>query len=100
MPRPAPVGLESMVLLPMPADERWNWRGSAPWLLAWMLALPRLETDAIVMLASLPVGANVYLMSRQFNTLGGPVAASLVLSTALAAVTTPLILALIGSAPN
>jgi hypothetical protein len=33
------------------------------------------------------------LMSRQFNTLGGPVAASLVISTALAAATTPLILA-------
>ena len=45
--------------------------------------------------AALPVGANVYLMSRQFDTLGGPVAASLVLSTALAAVTTPLILVLL-----
>jgi len=64
-------------------------------LLARALALPPLETQAIVMLASLPVGANVYLMSRQFNTLGGPVAASLVISTALAAATTPLILALI-----
>jgi hypothetical protein len=70
------------------------------WLLAWMLSLPPLETQAIVMLAALPVGANVYLMSRQFDTLGGPVAASLVLSTALAAVTTPLILALLGSAPK
>src|ERR1700686_1943871 len=65
--------------------------------LARALALPPLETQAIVMLASLPVGANVYLMSRQFETLGGPVAASLLLSTALAAVTTPLTLALIGS---
>ena len=64
-------------------------------LLARALALPPLETQAIVMLASLPVGANVYLMSRQFNTLGGPIAASLVTSTALAAATTPLILALI-----
>jgi malonate transporter len=62
--------------------------------LARWLDLPPLETQAVVMLASLPVGANVYLMSRQFNTLGGPVAASLVLSTALAAVTTPVILAL------
>ena len=62
-------------------------------LLARWLALPPLETQAIVMLASLPVGANVYLMSRQFNTLGGPVAASLVISTALSAVTTPMILA-------
>jgi malonate transporter and related proteins len=63
--------------------------------LARALSLPPLETQAIVMLASLPVGANVYLMSRQFDTLGGPVAASLVISTALAAATTPLILALI-----
>ena len=69
------------------------------WLLARALALPPPETQAIVMLASLPVGANVYLMSRQFDTLGGPVAASLVLSTALAAATTPLILTLIGAAP-
>lgn len=68
------------------------------WLLARALKLPSLETQAVVMLASLPVGANVYLMSRQFDTLGGPIAASLVLSTALAAATTPLILALIGSA--
>jgi len=67
------------------------------YLFARWLALPPLETQAIVMLASLPVGANVYLMSRQFNTLGGPVAASLVISTALAAATTPLILALMAS---
>ena len=66
------------------------------WLLAQALSLPPLETNAIVLLAALPVGANVYLMSRQFDTLGGPVAASLVLSTALAAVTTPLILVLLG----
>lgn len=70
------------------------------WLLARALALPPLETQAIVLLAALPVGANVYLMSRQFDTLGGPVAASLVLSTALAAVTTPLTLALIGAMPR
>ena len=72
----------------------------AVWLLARALSLPPLETNAIVLLASLPVGANVYLMSRQFDTLGGPVAASLVLSTALAAVTTPLILLLLGSTPS
>jgi hypothetical protein len=33
-------------------------------------------------------------MSRQFDALGGPIASSLVLSTALAAVTTPIMLAL------
>lgn len=41
-------------------------------------------------------GVNVYLMSRQFNVLTGPAAASLVMSTVLAAVTTPLILTIIG----
>ena len=67
------------------------------YLLARALTLPPLETRVVVMLASLPVGANVYLMSREFNTLGGAVASSLVLSTAMAAATTPLVLALLGA---
>ncbi len=62
--------------------------------LARALALPPLETQAVVMLASLPVGANVYLMAREFGALAGPVAASLVISTMAAAVTTPVLLAL------
>src|SRR5438046_599479 len=70
------------------------------WLLARALSLPPLETKAIVLLAALPVGANVYLMSRQFDTLGGPVAASLVLSTAPAAAPIPLLLDWIGRAPT
>jgi predicted permease len=70
----------------------------AVWLLARALSLPPLETQAIVLLATLPIGANVYLMARQFDALGGPVASSLVLSTALAAVTTPLILTLMSRA--
>jgi malonate transporter len=65
-------------------------------LIARAVALPARETQAVVMLASLPVGANVYLMARQFGALEGPVASSLVLSTLLAAVTTPLILSLLG----
>lgn len=101
----------SLIALGMGLGEygiREGWRESAAicalklvaqplvvYVLALALALPPPETQAIVMLASLPVGANVYLMSRQFNTLGGPVASSLVISTALAAATTPLILALI-----
>ncbi|MEO5764111.1 MAG: AEC family transporter [Casimicrobiaceae bacterium] len=64
---------------------------------ARLLALPPLETAAIVMLAALPVGANVYLMSRQFNVLAGPVASAIVLTTALAAVTTPIVLTLAGA---
>jgi malonate transporter len=65
--------------------------------LSRLLSLSVRETQAVVLMAALPVGANVYLMSRQFDTLGGPVAASLVLSTALAALSTPLVLTLLGA---
>ena len=64
---------------------------------ARLLALPPMETRAIVLLASLPVGANVYLMARAFGVLGGPVAASLLMSTLLAAVTTPAVLVLMAA---
>ena len=64
------------------------------WLLARLLGLGALETRVVVLLASLAVGVNVYLMSRQFEALEGPVAGSLILSTALAALTTPLVLTL------
>jgi malonate transporter len=63
-------------------------------LLARALGLPAMETRVVVLLASLSVGVNVYLMSRQFKTMEGPVAASLVLSNLLAAFTTPLALTL------
>ena len=62
--------------------------------LACALHLPPMETRVVVLLAPMSVGANVYLMSRQFGVLEGPVASSLVLSTALAAVTTPVVLTL------
>lgn len=67
------------------------------WVIARMLGLPLLETQVVLLLASLAVGVNVYLMSRQFKTMEAPVAASLVISTALAALTTPLVLTLIGA---
>ncbi len=64
---------------------------------ARVLALPPLETAAIVMLAALPIGANVYLMSRQFGVLSGAVASSIVLTTAIAAFAMPVTLTLIGA---
>ncbi len=67
------------------------------WALAQLLGLPRMETQVVVLLASIATGANVYLMSRQFRTLEGPVAATLVLSTGLAALTTPLALTLVAA---
>jgi len=67
------------------------------WGLARMLGLPAMETRVVVLLSSICIGANVYLVSRQFKVLEGAVASSLVLSTGLAALTTPLVLTLLGS---
>lgn len=68
------------------------------WGLAVLLGLPPIETQAVVLLASLAVGVNVYLMAREFGAMQGAVATSLVLSTALAALTVPLVLTLLGAA--
>jgi malonate transporter and related proteins len=65
------------------------------WLLALALGLPALETQVVVLLASLAVGVNVYLMALQFERLESAVASSLMLSTVLASITTPLWLALV-----
>ncbi|HEY8244215.1 MAG: AEC family transporter [Vicinamibacteria bacterium] len=65
--------------------------------LAYLVGLSHDATVAVVVMAALPTGANVYLMARHFRALEGPVAASLVVSTALAAVTTPIALALLGA---
>lgn len=62
---------------------------------ARLLGLGQIETQAVVLMAAISVGANVYLMARQFETMEGPVAASLLASTALAALTMPLALALL-----
>ena len=62
------------------------------WLLARSLGLPPMETQIVVLPASSAIGANVYLIPRQFKTLEGPVAGSLVLSTGLAALNTPVVL--------
>jgi malonate transporter and related proteins len=61
--------------------------------LARLIGLPLLETQVVVLLASIGTGANVYIMSRQFNRLEGAVAHGLIVSTALSALSTPLALA-------
>lgn len=65
------------------------------WLLARALGLPPLETQVVTLLAALAMGVNVYMMSQQFRTLQGPVAAGLVLTTLLSAFTAPLVLTLV-----
>lgn len=66
-------------------------------LLAWAIDLPLLQTQVVVLLAALPGGVNVYLMAREFDVIQGPVAASLVISTVVAAVTVPLWLSTLGA---
>jgi malonate transporter and related proteins len=58
--------------------------------LALVLRLPPLETSVVVLLASISIGVNVYLMAAQFQRLESTIASSMLWSTALAAVTTPL----------
>lgn len=65
------------------------------WVLAYALGLPPVETQAVVLLSALAVGVNVYLMAREFDVLQGPVATSMVMSTALSALTVPLTLSLL-----
>lgn len=62
------------------------------WLLAWLIGLPPMESKVVVLMGSMAVGVNVYLMSQQFNALTGPAATSMLLSTVLAGVTTPLLM--------
>lgn len=66
------------------------------WILARLLKLPVMETRVVVLLGSIALGVNVYLVAKQFKALEGAVASSLVLSTVMAAVTTPLVLTLTG----
>ncbi|WP_455819418.1 AEC family transporter [Pseudomonas cerasi] len=62
------------------------------WGLAWMIGLPPMESKVVVLLASMAVGVNVYLMSQQFNALTGPAATSMLLTTLFSAITTPILM--------
>lgn len=66
------------------------------WGLAWMIGLPPMESKVVVLLASMAVGVNVYLMSQQFNALTGPAATSMLLTTIFSALTTPLFMLVMG----
>lgn len=66
------------------------------YLLAVLLKLPALETKVVILLSSLSVGANVFLMARQFKVLEGATSAGLLASTVLSALTTPLLLSILG----
>lgn len=64
------------------------------YILAIIVGLPLLELQVIVLLSSVSIAINCYMMARQFEVLQGPIASSLLISTALSSVTTPLILSI------
>lgn len=66
------------------------------WLIAWLVGLPPLETQVVVILSSIAVGVNAYLMAREFKALEGPVGTALLMSTVASAITVPLALLLTG----
>ncbi|MFI5955868.1 AEC family transporter [Cryptosporangium sp. NPDC051539] len=67
----------------------------AVWLLAIAFGLSTIDTLAVVLLASVATGANVYLMAEKFEALRGPIASAIVVSTTVSVITTPLWLALV-----
>lgn len=62
--------------------------------LAKLIGLPTMETEVVVLLGSIGLGANVFLMARQFRAVEGGIAGAVILSTIGSALTTPLFLAL------
>lgn len=64
-------------------------------ILAWALGLSAIEVQALVLLASLAIGVNVYLMANQFGVLEKAVSQALLVSTFVSTVTTPLLLSLV-----
>jgi malonate transporter len=65
------------------------------WLLASLLGLSALELRAVVLVASMAIGVNVYLMAARFETQQGTIASGIVLSNIFAALTTPVLLAML-----
>lgn len=68
---------------------------AAVFLLASLIGLGPIEKTAIVFLAALPCGVNVYLMSRTFHVAEAEIADAMLISTLLAAVTMPFVVTLL-----
>lgn len=69
------------------------------YILAKIIGLPTLELQVVVLLSSVSIAINCYMMARQFEVLQGPIASSLLISTALSSITTPLILSIMMQLP-
>jgi predicted permease len=81
----------ALKLLAMPA---------VAWMLAYLLQLPPIVADVVVLFAAMPTGANAYIFAIQYQRLVNPVSGAVALGTMLAAVTLPLIVLLVTAAPR
>jgi predicted permease len=70
------------------------------WMLAHFLQLPPTVAGVVVLFAAMPTGANAYIFAVQYRRLVNPVSGAVALGTMLAAVTLPLIVVLVTSAPR
>lgn len=60
----------------------------------FLFEITGIERQAACLLASLPVGVNVYIMAQEFEVIEGPVANALLLTTCLSMLTVPLMTSL------
>ena len=81
----------ALKLLAMPA---------VAWMLAHLLQLPPVVAGVVVLVAAMPTGANAYIFAVQYQRLVNPVSGAVALGTMLAAVSLPLIVVLVTSAPR
>lgn len=66
--------------------------------LSWSLGLSGLSLSVMIVAASMPIGANVFLFSQRYQVAQELVTASVAVSTALALLTVTLVMALLGAA--
>ncbi len=66
-------------------------------LLSWSLGLSGLPLSVMIVAASMPIGANVFLFSQRYQVAQELVTASVAVSTVLALVTVSLVMALLGA---
>lgn len=64
-------------------------------LLGWALAMPQLPLSVLIVTASLPMGANVFLFAQRYEVAQDLVTASMAVSTALGMLTITLIMSLL-----
>lgn len=70
------------------------------WVFSQWLGLGEIETNATTLLAALPCAINTYLMAQDFKAEEGGASNGIFVSTFLSALTVPLVLTLLGVAPE